>query len=94
MFVNKLFTYLTLAHSSKSKMCLNVKSSTYYFHMKVKILPDFQNCISVLLSNLVQHFWENCFRKPKLLLAANRLTYLNVSIGIRKIQGPRHPCVP
>ena len=34
------------------------------------------------LSNLVHDFWENCFRKPKLLLAANRLIYLNMSTGI------------
>ena len=34
---------------SKSKRCFNVKSSTYYFHMKTKILADFQICISALL---------------------------------------------
>ena len=28
---------------------VNVKSSTYYFHMKTKILADFQICISVPL---------------------------------------------
>ena len=39
------------------------------------------------LSNLVHDFWEDCFRKPKLLLAANRLIYLNISIGISKIYG-------
>ena len=49
MFVNKLFTYLR-AHISKSKRCFNVKFSTYYFHMKRKILTDFQICISVPLS--------------------------------------------
>ena len=36
-------------HISKSKRCFNVKSSTYYFHMKKKILADFQICISVPL---------------------------------------------
>ena len=40
------------------------------------------------LSNLVHYFWENCFRKPKLLLAANRLIYLNISIGVSKFHGP------
>ena len=39
------------------------------------------------LINLVHDFWEDCFRKPKLLLAANRLIYLNISIGISKIYG-------
>ena len=43
MFVNKL------AHISKSKRCSNVKSSTYYFHIKTKILADFQICVSVSL---------------------------------------------
>ena len=41
MFVNKLF--------SKSKRCSSLKSSTYYFHMKIKILADFQICISAPL---------------------------------------------
>ena len=32
-------------HISKSKMCFNVKSSTYYFHMKTKMLSDVQICV-------------------------------------------------
>ena len=48
MFVNKLFT-ISGAHISKSETCFNMKSSTYYFHMKTKILADFQICISALL---------------------------------------------
>ena len=48
MYVNKLFTYLS-ADISKSERCFNVKSSTYYFHMKTKILADFQICITVPL---------------------------------------------
>ena len=48
MYVNKLFTYPN-AHISKSKRCFNVKSSTYYLHMKTKILADFQISISVSL---------------------------------------------
>ena len=39
------------------------------------------------LCNLVHDFWEDCFRIPKLLLAANRLIYLNISIGISKMYG-------
>ena len=45
-------------------------------------------------SNLVHDFWEDCFRKPKLLLAANRLICLNTSIDISKIHGPPHPRAP
>ena len=48
MFVNELFPY-SHAHISKSKRCFNVESSAYYFHMKTKILEDFQICISVPL---------------------------------------------
>ena len=48
MLVNKFFTYLTV-HISQSKRCFNVKHSTYHFHMKTKILADFQICISVPL---------------------------------------------
>ena len=41
-------------------------------------------------SNLVYDFWEDCFPKPKLILAANRLINLNTSIGISKftVLGP------
>ena len=35
------------AHVSQSKRCFNVKSSTYYFPMKTKILADFQIFVSV-----------------------------------------------
>ena len=49
MFVNKHFTYLNCELVSKSKKCLNVKSPVCYFHMKTKILADFQVCISVPL---------------------------------------------
>ena len=47
MFVNELSTYLTFAESKRG---FNGKSSTYYFHMKTKILPDFQIYISVPLT--------------------------------------------
>ena len=51
MFVNKLFTYISHAHVSKRKKCLNVKSSIYYFHVKTMILADFQICISAPLKS-------------------------------------------
>ena len=57
MFANKLFTYLTCAYLKKLRRCFNVKSSTYYFHMKTKILLDFQICISVPLRWLVGFEW-------------------------------------
>ena len=34
-------------HILKSKRCFNNKSSTYYFHLKTKILAGFRICISV-----------------------------------------------
>ena len=52
MFVTN-FSHISRADISKSKRCLNVKSSTYYFRMKTKILLDFQICISVPLSMCV-----------------------------------------
>ena len=49
MFVKQTFHIAHVRIISKSKMCFNVKSSTYYFHMKTKILADFKICISVPL---------------------------------------------
>ena len=51
MFVNKPPTYISRTHISKSKRYFDVKSSIYYFHMKTKVLRNFQICISVPLSN-------------------------------------------
>ena len=53
MLVNKLFVYLTCV-CLKSKRFFNMKSSTYYFHMKTKILADFQiNWIYGLVYDIV-----------------------------------------
>ena len=49
MFV-KNFSHKSRAHISKSKRRFNLKSPTYYFHMKTKMLADFQICISEPLS--------------------------------------------
>ena len=38
-------------HISKSKTCLNAKSSAYYFHMKTNILWDFRICIKSTFKN-------------------------------------------
>ena len=38
------------SYSTKgAAQCFNVKFSTYYFHMKIKVLAEFQICISVPL---------------------------------------------
>ena len=59
MFVNKFFTYLiSRVHTSKRKRRFNVKSSTYCFHMKTKILAYFQICISI---PLIVHVAEDNF---------------------------------
>ena len=42
---------ISRAHIWKSKRRFNVKSSAYHFHMKTKILADFQTCISVPWKN-------------------------------------------
>ena len=66
MFVKKCFTYLiSQAHISESKRSVNVKSSTYYFLMKTKILADFQICISVPLIeyNVRNIFLEKSYTK-------------------------------
>ena len=44
------FSHISRLHISKSKRCFNVKSSVYYFHMRINILADFCICISVPLS--------------------------------------------
>ena len=49
IFVRKP-SHILREHISKNKTWFNVKSSTYYLHMKRKILADFQICISVPLN--------------------------------------------
>ena len=41
--------YISRVHILKSKRSFHAKSSIYYFHMKTKILADFQICISASL---------------------------------------------
>ena len=64
---------------------LKINSSTCVFKVFAKDL-----------SNLVHDFLEDCFPKPKRLLAANRLIYLNISIDLSKTHGsplPSHAIV-
>ena len=50
------FSHISRAYISKSKRCFNVKSSTYYLHMKTKILTDFKICTSAPLNlNVASH---------------------------------------
>ena len=42
------FSHISRAHFSKRNKCFNVKTLTYYFHVKTTILVDFLICISVL----------------------------------------------
>ena len=49
MFVNKLYSHILRAYILKGKRSFNVISSTFYFHVKAKIMADFQICISVPL---------------------------------------------
>ena len=57
MFVNKIFTYLTCAYLKKNKRFFNVKSSTYCFHMRTKILANIQICISVPFKTFLLQMW-------------------------------------
>ena len=47
------FSTALILHISRAQIqkviCFNLKSLTYYFHMKTKIVADFQVCISVPL---------------------------------------------
>ena len=55
MFANKI---ISGAHISESKTCFNLKPSTCYFHMKTKILADFQIYISLPLKRFCN--MSNC----------------------------------
>ena len=46
-------THISRAHISKRKRYFNMKSSTYYFQMKMKITAYFQICISVPLNCMI-----------------------------------------
>ena len=52
MFLNVCTQTFNISHvriSQNVKRCFHVKSSTYYFHVKTKMLAYFQICISVSL---------------------------------------------
>ena len=55
--------------------CFNVKSSTYCFHMKTKILADFQICISVplIFKKYLMKMKEHWFKHINLYIICNFL---------------------
>ena len=71
-------------------------SKIEFIHMFCKVFEKwihshvFFKVFAKSLRNLA-HDLGGRFYKPKLLLAANRLIHLNVSITIPKIHGPRSP---
>ena len=68
MLVKRLFAYLMCAYL-KSERCFNVNFSAYHFHMKAKILADFQIYISIPLRII--------YSKPYILIL---LTVQNISV--------------
>ena len=47
---NRIGFFWRISFISKSKRYFSMKSSTYYFHIKTKVLTDFQICIRVPLN--------------------------------------------
>ena len=68
MFVNKRFTYITCAYL-KSKRCFNVKSSTYYFHMKTSYRSNhprmfYKKCVMKNFAKYTgKHLYQSLFQK-------------------------------
>ena len=73
-----------------------LRKSSFLVKVQLKWIYSyvFSKVFAKSLSNLVYDIWKDCFPKPKLLLAANRLIYLNMSIGISKIHPPQPPFRP
>ena len=106
--MHKLFTIATniqgtvLCERSSLKLLNKIlekylRKSSFLVKLQVLKMNSFTRIFKVSaksLSNLVHDFWENCFRTPKLLLAASRLIYLNTLKGISKIHGPWPPPAP
>ena len=61
------FSHISHARISKCKRCFNVKYSTYDFHMKTRILADFQICTSVPLSYLWRKVYLGVIQKVRSL---------------------------
>ena len=82
MFLNvcKQTFHISFVHiSRKLKGAFNVKFSTYYFHVKTKMLADFQICISVPLTTEVlnRKIYEIDFRVSDQLVTRCHLRIWN-----------------
>ena len=64
------FSHISRPHFSKIRRCCNLEFSAYYFHVKAKILFDFQICFSASLSRSVL----NCMLTCQRILCAYLLT--------------------
>ena len=74
MFVNKLFS-ISRGHISKHNRWFSVKSWTYYFYVKTKMLTNFQICITcILLTSFYPLLFVQSLASFKALLS--RLSFL------------------
>ena len=70
-----------------------MKSSTYYFHMKTKILADFQICISVPLMKILNEDDKrqdyHHIETSQLVFSANQLTdfYIMATLALNGLRG-------
>ena len=91
LFLNvcKQTFHTSRAHILKIKRCFNAKSSTYYFHMKTKILADFQICISVTLIkwNHPKLTWGDLWADPVRLLLFDSLLNVFVLLNTTRFIG-------
>ena len=68
-----------LSRKSQSQQKLAEKITHFTIRFRSTNLTHFTNLNSLdNFSRVVHDFWEDCLHKPKLLLAANRLIYLNI----------------
>ena len=88
MFIN--FSHITYAHITKGKRSFNVKSSTYYFHMKMKKSANFQICISVPLNTKIQ---ETTSRENTTNFAGNKTSLPMRDTGSQLVQMLENPTI-
>ena len=60
LIFNISYSFWMCTHLKKIKGCFNGKSPTYYFHIRTKILADFQICISVPLKKNSRFVLQTC----------------------------------
>ena len=75
------------------KKWFNVKSSTYYFHMKKKILIVFQICISAPLSLHAQEiFYDTSTSKVAIYFSGGDSDTILLTYILNEVQIPKHIC--